>query len=62
MICLKLVIEMNIYCVCMFVNCFKRFLWGYERTLQMIQGMGGYQMLELQKQLQKACELVGRDH
>jgi hypothetical protein len=44
--------------VCMYVfEWFKGFMWGCERTLKMIQGMGGYQMLEIQKQLQKHVNL-----
>jgi hypothetical protein len=49
---LQLVTEMKLYCVCVF-EWFKGFIWGCERTLKVIQGMGVCQLHENQKQLQK---------
>jgi tRNA A22 N-methylase len=44
--------EMKFHLVCMSSNCLK-FSDRDVRTLKTIPGMGGYQLLEIQKQLQK---------
>jgi hypothetical protein len=36
---------------------FKGFIWGCERTLKVIQGMGVYKLLKNQKQVQKCVNI-----